>query len=80
VAQRRQARLAVGLIGGPLVIISGILVMFNAIPRGGAVQGIATIPEFLWELSLSIYCIVKGFRLSSPILHMETVTRLRHEA
>ncbi|MDQ3811355.1 MAG: DUF4386 domain-containing protein [Chloroflexota bacterium] len=76
-----------GLIGGPLVMITGILVMFNAIPRGGAVQGIATIPEFLWELSLSIYCIVKGFRLSSPILRMETVMRLpetesalRHEA
>ena len=76
-----------GLIGGPLVMITGIAVMFDAIERGGAVQAIATIPEFLWELSLSIYCIVKGFRLSSPILRMETVTRLpesdsamRHEA
>jgi uncharacterized protein DUF4386 len=52
-----------GLIGGPLVMITGILVMFDAIERGGAVQTIATIPEFFWELSLSIYCIVKGFRL-----------------
>ena len=57
-----------GLIGGPLVMITGIAVMFDAIERGGAVQAIATIPEFFWELSLSIYCIVKGFRLSSPIL------------
>jgi hypothetical protein len=57
-----------GLIGGPLVMITGILVMFDAIERGGAVQTIATIPEFFWELSLSIYCIVKGFRLASPIL------------
>jgi hypothetical protein len=64
-----------GLIGGPLVMITGILVMFDAIERGGAVQGIATLPEALWELSLSIYCIVKGFRLSSPILR-ETVTTL----
>lgn len=31
------------------------------------VQGIATIPEFLWELSLGIYLTVKGFR-PSPIL------------
>ena len=52
-----------GLIGGPLVMLSGILVMYNVIERGGAVQTIATIPEFFWELSLSIYCIVKGFRL-----------------
>jgi hypothetical protein len=57
-----------GLIGGPLVMITGVLVMFDAIPRGGAVQSIATIPEFFWELSLSIYCIVKGFRLASPVL------------
>jgi hypothetical protein len=75
-----------GLIGGPLVMITGIAVMFDAIDRGGAVQTIATIPEFLWELSLSIYCIVKGFRLSSPILQRETVTlpesdsALRHGA
>jgi Domain of unknown function (DUF4386) len=74
-----------GLIGGPLVMITGILIMFNAIERGGTVQGIATLPEALWELSLSIYCIVKGFRLSSPILRTETVTlpesdsALRHD-
>jgi hypothetical protein len=52
-------------------MITGILVMYNAIERGGAVQGIATLPEALWELSLSIYCIVKGFRLSSPIFSMD---------
>jgi hypothetical protein len=73
-----------GLIGGPLVMITGILVMFNAITRGGAVQDIATIPEFLWELSLSIYCIVKGFRLTSPILRTVTLPEtegvMRHEA
>jgi hypothetical protein len=46
-------------------MITGVL-MFNAIPRGGAVQAIATIPELFWELSLSIYCVVKGFGLSSP--------------
>ncbi len=30
-------------------------------------QAIATIPEFVWELSLGIYPLVKGFR-PSPIL------------
>jgi hypothetical protein len=49
--------------------------MFDAIERGGTIQVIATIPEFFWELSLSIYCIVKGFRPSS-ILGMESVTTL----
>ncbi len=56
-----------GLIGGPLVMITGIAVAFDAIERGGALQTIATVPEFFWELSLSIYCIVKGFRASAPI-------------
>jgi Domain of unknown function (DUF4386) len=64
-----------GLIGGPLVMATGIAVMFDAIERGGAVQTIATIPEFVWELSLSIYCIVKGFR-PSPILELESATTL----
>ena len=32
--------------------------------------------EFFWELSLSIYCIVKGFRASSPLFRGETMTTL----
>jgi hypothetical protein len=64
-----------GLIGGPLVMITGILVIFDAIEPRGTVQGLAGLVEGAWELSLSIYCIVKGFRLTSP-LFTETVTRL----
>ena len=61
-------RLAVlGLIGGPLICISGVLVMFGAFDQGGAGQGIATIPEFLWELGLGLWLTVKGFR-PSPVL------------
>jgi hypothetical protein len=53
-----------GLIGGPLVMASGIAVLFGVFRAGGTGQAIATIPEFLWELSLGIYLIVKGFRAS----------------
>jgi hypothetical protein len=56
-----------GLVGGPLVMASGIGVLFGVFQAGGAGQGIATIPEFLWELSLGIYLIVKGFS-TSPII------------
>jgi len=56
-----------GLIAGALICITGLLVVLDVIPRGGTVQAIATIPEFIWELSLGIYPIVKGFR-ASPIL------------
>ena len=62
---RRMAML--GLIGGPLIIVSGVAVLFGVDQPGGALQGLATIPEFIWELSLGIYPIVKGFR-PVPIL------------
>jgi hypothetical protein len=55
-----------GLIGGPLVIVSGTAVLFNVIEPGSAAQFVATIPEILWELSLGIYLTVKGFK-PSPI-------------
>jgi Domain of unknown function (DUF4386) len=64
-----------GLIGGPLLMATAIAIMFDVIERGGAIQGIATIPEFIWELSLGIYCIVKGFR-PSPILATDTTVRV----
>jgi hypothetical protein len=57
-----------GLIGGPLIILSGTLVLFGVDHPGGGLQGVATAPEFVWELSLGLYCTVKGFRPSAPIL------------
>ena len=62
-----------GLIGGPIVMITGMLVIFNVIERGGALQGLGGLVEGAWELSLSIYCIVKGFRGSSPLFSLESV-------
>src|SRR5436190_166656 len=55
-----------GLVGGPLIIVSGTAVLFDVIDAGSTAQVIATIPEFFWELSLGIYLIMKGFR-PSPI-------------
>ena len=56
-----------GLVGGPLICLSGIAVLFDVFEQGGTGQAIATIPEFLWELSLAIYLTVKGFK-PSPLL------------
>ncbi len=55
-----------GLVGGPLLLLSAAAIMLGLTERGGTLQGIATIPEFFWELSLGIYCVVKGFK-PSPI-------------
>lgn len=60
-----------GLVGGPLIILSGTLVLFDVADAGGTLQSLATIPEFLWELFLGIYCTVKGFRPESPILRAD---------
>ena len=62
---RRMAWL--GLIGGPLLLIGQIGVLFDVWdPTGPA--GLLVAPEFLWELSLGIYAAFWGFRASSPIL------------
>jgi hypothetical protein len=53
-----------GLVGGPLVCLSGIAVLFGIIDAGSAVQGIATLPEIIWEASLGLYLTFKGFRPS----------------
>ena len=70
---RRAAWL--GLIGGPLIILSGTAVMFSGNDPSDtlrSLQGLATIPEFLWELFLGLYCTFKGFNPSSPILRADT--------
>jgi Domain of unknown function (DUF4386) len=62
---RRLAML--GLIGGPLVVASGIAVLFGAYEQTSKLSGIATIPEILWEGGvLGIWLIVKGFK-PSPV-------------
>ena len=56
-----------GLIGGPLICLSGVAVMFDVIQPDSAPLLIASIPEFFWELSLGILLVVKGFK-PAPVL------------
>jgi hypothetical protein len=53
-----------GLIGAALIVISDAGVMFDLWDRVSAVPAIATIPIAVWEFSLGVYLIVKGFRPS----------------
>jgi hypothetical protein len=55
-----------GLIGGPLLFLTGSAAILGIIEPGSAIQSLSAAPEFFWELSLGIYLIVKGFR-PSPI-------------
>jgi hypothetical protein len=61
-----------GLIGGPLIILSGTIVMFRGGHPSGSLQGLATIPEAAWELFLGVYCTIWGFRREAPILSGST--------
>jgi Domain of unknown function (DUF4386) len=62
---RRMAQ--VGLIGGPLACVSATLVLFGVYEQLSGVSFLMTVPEIVWEVSLTIWLIAKGFQ-PSPIL------------
>jgi hypothetical protein len=55
-----------GLIGGPLLILSFVLILFGAYDNGSGPSFLLALPEIAWEASLAIYCAWRGFR-PSPI-------------
>jgi hypothetical protein len=59
-----------GLVGGPLLLVGNIGVLFDLWDQTSAVS-ILVAPEFIWEAFLGIYCAVWGFRRDSPILSRE---------
>jgi Domain of unknown function (DUF4386) len=61
---RRMAML--GLIGGPMLIVSFGLILFGVYENGSAPAFLMALPEIAWEASLGIYAAWKGFR-KSPI-------------
>ena len=52
----------VGIIGGPLVSLSGIAVLLGAYDQVSPWSALATLPEFVWEAFLGVYLTVHGFR------------------
>ena len=56
-----------GLVGGPLLILSFVLRLFDVYEDGSGPAFLMTLPEIIWEAFLGIYCAAKGFRRSSPI-------------
>jgi hypothetical protein len=56
----------VGLIGAPLLIAGVIVTLSAGTGHISAFQAIATLPVAVWEFSLGVWLVVKGFR-PSPI-------------
>lgn len=57
-----------GLIGGPLIFLSSIAILFGAYEQTDGIAFLFSIPEIIWELSLAIVLTFKGFRSESPLL------------
>jgi Domain of unknown function (DUF4386) len=57
----------IGLIGGPLALLAGVGVLFGVWGMHSGLPVAMTAPEALWEFSLSVWLLLKGFR-PSPIL------------
>ena len=63
----------VGLIAAPLLIASGIATLFGLLDRVSPLSGILAIPIAVWEFSLGVYLIVKGFKPSPITAGMTTI-------
>lgn len=70
-----------GLLGGPLVFVSGAAELFGVYPQFSAWAAIAAVPVFAWEICLALYLIVRGFRPSTTavvappmVVHAQPVT------
>jgi hypothetical protein len=57
----------VGFIGVPLLVAADVAVLFGIIDRSASPAALAALPIALWEFSLGVWLVVKGFN-PSPIL------------
>jgi hypothetical protein len=73
-----QARLVprvlpvIGIIGAPLLVASDIAILFNVWGRSSSTAALLALPIAIWEFSLGVYLIVKGFRPSAITALMQS--------
>jgi len=56
----------VGIVGGPILFFGYFAILFGLIGQHAPIAGLFAIPVALFEFSLGIYLVVKGFK-PSPI-------------
>jgi hypothetical protein len=54
-----------GLIAGPVLLARFVGILFGVFEPGSVLGVIMVVPEFVWELALGIWLLVKGFNPSS---------------
>ena len=57
-----------GLIAGPVLLARFVGILFGVFEPMSVLGSVMVVPEFIWELSLGIWLIVKGFNPSAAIL------------
>jgi hypothetical protein len=59
---------AMGLVGAPLLLVAVSAVILGFDEQAFVLYGIAVVPIALWELSLGLWLVFRGFNPSAPIL------------
>lgn len=68
-----------GLVGGPLVWVSAVLVMFNAYGQVSTWGAVTAIPVFAYEMTFAVWLITKGFNESAlAALHAQPAQPGQH--
>jgi len=58
----------IGLVGGPLLLLSAVGTLFGVVSQVSAVGGLAALPVAVWEISLGCWLAVKGIRpVAGPV-------------
>ena len=57
-----------GLIAGPVLLARFVGILFGVFEPISVLGGLMVVPEFVWELALGVWLIVKGFNPSAAIL------------
>ncbi|MDM7854964.1 DUF4386 domain-containing protein [Cellulomonas alba] len=55
-----------GLVGAPLLAASAVATVLGANEQSSALSAVLTLPIFVWELSVGLWMLVKGFRDVEP--------------
>lgn len=63
-----RALALVGIVGGPLLIVGFISVMFGFIGRFDSMAALSAVPVALFEFSLGVWLVVKGFNPAAPLI------------
>jgi hypothetical protein len=66
-----------GLIAGPVLLVRFVGILFGVFEPMSGLGSLMVVPEFIWELGLGIWLIVKGFNPSAAILSEPGTTDLK---